>query len=160
MGTRRQGVAKTRSAKKRPTFSRPSNQERGLSLRLVLGDVLDVELPPGQYDLVHVALLIEYVEPLTLLRRIHEWLSTDATLSLVTQEPMSGVPAVSRTNYESLQALAGHMIARRADHVEGLANQAGFRLVSRRVVSLPTGKSFVHTTFKTASTVEGCGRSE
>ena len=38
-------------------------QGLGGHLRLIRGDVADVELPPGPYDLVHAALLLEYVAP-------------------------------------------------------------------------------------------------
>jgi SAM-dependent methyltransferase len=124
----------------------------GPRLHLVRGDVLQAELPPGPYDLVHAALLLEYVEPNALLRRIHQWLSPDGTCSLVTQDPAPGVGAVSSTGYESLQSLR-HLIAlRTAEEVAHLADHAGFRLVSRQAVRWPTGKSLTHSIFaKTGS---------
>jgi SAM-dependent methyltransferase len=59
----------------------------GDRLRLVTGDVARVELPPGPYDLVHVALLLEYVDPDVVFDRAHSWLGPAGTLSVVTQEP-------------------------------------------------------------------------
>jgi hypothetical protein len=121
-----------------------------LTPHLIVGDVLEAELPAGTYDLVHAALLLEYVDPLALLARIHTWLSTDGACSLITQEPSTGLPAVSATRYESLRALAGQLTLRTADEVVSLANRAGFSETSRLALTLPGGKILVSTTFKRA----------
>jgi cyclopropane fatty-acyl-phospholipid synthase-like methyltransferase len=123
---------------------------RGQTLHLVLGDVLEAELPPGGYDLVHAALLLEYVEPAALLDRVYEWLSADGTFSLVTQEPAAGLPGVSNTRYQSLGILSGRMTLRSADEVAALGTRAGFRVASKREIRLPTGKSLVSTALKKA----------
>src|SRR5450432_1441858 len=95
----------------------------GSGLHLVRGDVLEAELSGGPFDLVHAALLLEYVEPAALFRRIHRWLTPDGICSVVTQEPTAGLPSVSPTEYESLQRLATCMTLRDADEIVHLASQ-------------------------------------
>jgi SAM-dependent methyltransferase len=122
----------------------------GQRLRLVCGDVACAELPPGPYDLVHAALLLEYVDPPSLLGRISEWLGPAGTFSLVTQEPVKGLPEVSDAGYASLNSLAGRMTLRSADEVAALAAQAGLALASRRAIKLDSGKKLVSSIFDKA----------
>lgn len=119
----------------------------GPRLHLVCGDALDATLPDGRYDLVHAALLLEYVDPVPLLRRIDEWLGPSGTLSVITQEPAADLPAVSETPYASLRALAPHMTLRTSAEIAALARDAGFELVSRRAVKLSTGKTLASSIF-------------
>jgi len=120
----------------------------GSRVHLVRGDVSAAELPGGPFDLVHAALLLEYVEPAALFRRIHRWLAPDGICSVVTQEPTPGLPSVSATKYESLQRLAACMTLRDADEVMRLAGPAGLQLLRRRTVTLPTGKRLVSSIFE------------
>jgi SAM-dependent methyltransferase len=122
----------------------------GPGVHLVRGDVSRAELPPGPYDLVHAALLLEYVDPATLLRRIHDWLGPAGTCSLVTQEPVDGLPEVSEAGYPSLRALAGRMTLRRADDVAALAADADLVLASRHTVKLASGKKLTSSIFDKA----------
>lgn len=57
----------------------------GARLTLIVGDVLQVEVPPHGFDLVHAALLLEYVEPEPLFARMARWLAPGGTCSVVTQ---------------------------------------------------------------------------
>ena len=122
----------------------------GEKLRLVTGDVVSAELPPGPYDLVHAALLLEYVDPDVLFARARSWLAPAGTLSVITQEPAPELPAVSETEFESLRALDGRMTLRNAGAVAALATHAGFVLASRRTVKLPSGRKLVGSLFDQA----------
>ncbi len=126
----------------------------GSRLRLVNGDVMEVDLPAVQFDLVHAALLLEYVEPLSLLRRIHQWLSPEGICSVVTQEPIPGGAEVSSSGFNSLEILAGRMCLRSAEEVVALAAEVGFRLVRQRAMTLPNGKSLVNSIFEKARWTE------
>jgi SAM-dependent methyltransferase len=123
----------------------------GDRLRLVCADVTRAVLPGAPFDLVHAALLLEYVDPGVLLQRAHEWLAPTGTLSVVTQEPAVGLAAVSDTAHASLRALAARMTLRTAGEVELLADQAGFTLKSRRTMRLASGKSLVGSLFNKES---------
>jgi SAM-dependent methyltransferase len=120
----------------------------GSRLNLVCGDVSEAELPGGPFDLVHAALLLEYVEPAAFFRRIERWLAPDGICSLVTQEPAPGVPSVSATKYDSLQRLAACMTLRDADEVMRFAGEAGLQPLRRQTVTLPTGKRLVSSIFE------------
>jgi SAM-dependent methyltransferase len=122
----------------------------GERLRLVSGDVMTADLPRGPYDLVHAALLLEYVDPDVMFARAHGWLAPAGTLSIVTQEPAPDLPAVGETEFESLRELAGRMTLRAADEVATLAEGAGFALAARRTVKLPSGKKLVGSLFDKA----------
>ena len=120
----------------------------GPRLRLVEGDVMRAELPAHGLDLVHAALLLEYVDPLGLFRRILGWLAPGGACSIVTQDPAPGVPAVSETRHAAaLQPLAARMRVRDARQVTTLAAQCGLRLV--RQDATPVGsKSLVSSVFE------------
>jgi SAM-dependent methyltransferase len=120
----------------------------GPRLRLVEGDVLRVELPAGGLDLVHAALLLEYVDPLSLFRRIHGWLRPGGACSVVTQEPAGGQPVVSERAYVSLRALAPRMRLRDSRQVATLARHCGFALVGEQAATTIGGKSLVSSTFQ------------
>ena len=122
------------------------------AVELVHGDVLRATLPCPEFDLVHAALLFEYVDPLAMFRRIAAWLAPDGVCSTVTQNPAHGVAPVSKTSYASLRALDGRMSLHRADDLHAFAERAGLERVSSRDVPLPLGKSFSVSTFRKAKT--------
>ena len=80
----------------------------GARLELYCGDVLAAALKPASFDLVHAALLFEYVHPLALVPRIAEWLVPGGVCSAVLQLPADAGP-VSPSPFKSLQRLAGTM---------------------------------------------------
>ena len=123
----------------------------GRQVHLVCGDVLEVELPDAPFDLIHAALLLEYVDPVALFRRVRGWLAPSGRLSVVIQEPVPGTPAVSTTRYESLRTLSGTMELRSAPEVASLGSREGFVCESRLALELPGGKVLTLMLFRTAS---------
>jgi SAM-dependent methyltransferase len=113
------------------------------------GDVLSVTLPAASFDLVHAALLLEYVDPRPFFRHIHEWLRPSGCFSIVSQEPRAGIAGVSSTPYKSLQALASRLSLRCVEQIVSDAAFAGLALTSKRTTELPNGKLLVHSIFKT-----------
>jgi SAM-dependent methyltransferase len=121
----------------------------GPRLQLVTGDVLRVDLPRAGFDLVHAALVLEYVDPLLLFRRIHRWLAPGGACSVITQNPTTDLPAVSATSFPSLRRLEGRMRLREARQVQTLAGQCGLRLAQEQVMEVG-GKTLVSSVFRTA----------
>jgi hypothetical protein len=121
----------------------------GRPAELVAANVLDVDLGAATFDLVHAALLLEYVEPRRLFERVLGWLAPHGTCSIITQEPSPhvDVPTVSPSPYPSLQRLAGVMTLRSADEIASLAERAGLRSAGRESVSLPNGKQLTCARF-------------
>jgi hypothetical protein len=122
----------------------------GVTARFICGDVLCVELMHAPFDLIHAALLVEYVDTAALFRRAGHWLCENGVLSIVSQEPLSGVEAVSATQYESLRVLAGRMNLQRADEIERIGTREGYVLRSRRSLTLASGKVLMHSIFEAA----------
>jgi len=120
----------------------------GRHVHLVCGDVLEVALPEAPFDLVHAALLLEYVDPAALFRRLHHWLAPSGHFSVIIQEPIPGIAAVSGTRYDSLQALSSTMSLRSARDVAALGSQHGLLCVSSRALELPSGKVLVQMLFR------------
>jgi len=125
----------------------------GRTVELVHSDVLDAQLPASEFDLIHAALLVEYVDPFSLFRRIAEWLAMDGVCSTVTQNPAEGVASVSKTAYDSLLVLDGRISLCSPNQVNSFAVQAGLQRMSNRDVQLPLGKSFSVSTFRKARAV-------
>jgi SAM-dependent methyltransferase len=119
----------------------------GRNVHLVCGDVLEVELQEAPFDLVHAALLLEYVDPLALFRRVRLWLAPSGHFSVVIQERIPGVAAVTSTGYESLQKLSTSMSLLSAHEVVHLGSAEGFVCESRRALELEGGKVLMQLLF-------------
>lgn len=65
----------------------------GPRLELYCADVATWKAPPGSFDLVHVALVFEYLYPEVLVRKIAEWLADGGTCSVVLQAGGGGPEA-------------------------------------------------------------------
>jgi SAM-dependent methyltransferase len=128
----------------------------GLRARIeyLRGDVLNVSLPMASFDLVHAALLLEYVDPRSVFRRTRDWLRPSGHFSIVTQEPVAGLAAVSSSRYTSLQALASRLSPRSSDELLSEASLAGMVLASKRATELPNGKVLLHSVFTAARTTQ------
>jgi SAM-dependent methyltransferase len=123
----------------------------GTRLDLIHGDVLTVDLGAASFDLIHAALLLEYVDPSALLERIREWLAIDGVCCIVSQNAVDGVAPVSRTAYESLRSLDGRISLIDRGRVHAAARAAGLEPRSANSVNLPGGKSFSVTLVKRPS---------
>jgi len=115
--------------------------------RFLEGDVRTLELDE-RFDLVHAALLFEYVDPLALFARIAGWLAPGGTCSTVTQDPAENAPAVSATPYASLRALEGHMTLHPDSRMAQWAAEAGLVRNTHVTLPLPGGKTFSLATYR------------
>jgi SAM-dependent methyltransferase len=120
----------------------------GRHVDLICGDVLTVGLPQAPFDLVHAALLLEYVDPARLFRRFHHWAAPSGRISIILQQEIPGIAAVSTTRYESLQTLAGTMSLRSAEQIAAIGAEEGLACESSRAVQLPSGKILVQMLFE------------
>jgi SAM-dependent methyltransferase len=80
----------------------------GARLELYCGDVLTMALEPESFDLVHAALLFEYVHPLALVPRIAGWLAPGGVCSTVLQLPAESGP-ISPSPHSSIHRLSDIM---------------------------------------------------
>ena len=112
-----------------------------LPLELICGDLSSISLVNYSFDLIHAALVFEYVEVDRTLKNISSWLGKDGKLSVVLQLPSKSSP-VSETNYASIKQLST---------IIKLVNPADFRIIAANYglkelkfseYDLGTGKKF------------------
>lgn len=106
-------------------------------------DVVGCALPRGEFDLVHCALILEYVEWRRLLPRLAEALAPAATLSIVLQKPSSSVPAVTPSAFASLRRLESVFQFVDVEALLRAARVLGLQTRERREVRAKQGKKFL-----------------
>ena len=111
-------------------------------------DVATCDLGAGSLDLVHAALIFEYVDPAIVIDRIEQWLRPGGALSVVLQLPTSTGRAVSDTPYESIAALEPALTLAEPTAVRTLAARCGLDEVESRTDTLATGKQFFFGCFR------------
>jgi SAM-dependent methyltransferase len=104
------------------------------------------DLEASGFDLIHAALLLEYVDPSAVLTRVAGWLAPGGVFSVVLQ--LAGDEArISATAFASLQTLSGLMRLVDPGELRALATRLGLVELSSREVPLARGKSFWAPTF-------------
>ena len=112
----------------------------GPALELLCADVERVDLGAGRFDLVHAALVFEYVDVRVVVPRIVSWLAPGGASCIVLQLP--GGQAVTESRYPSVRALASvtRLLSpeelRKLTEAEGLVEQRAF------VVPLAKGRRY------------------
>ena len=112
------------------------------ALDLWSGDVIDIELGQQAFDLVHAALIFEYVEWPVLLPRIAAALRPGGVLSVILQTPSASSPAVTPTPFTSLRKLESLFRFVEPTALVDAARGEGLNLHARHTEALPAGKSF------------------
>ena len=112
----------------------------GAALELHCADVERVELDAGRFDLVHAALLLEFVDARVVVPRVASALAPGGAFAVVLQLP--GGPDVRASGYPSVRALGDRMRLVPPEELRALAEAEG--LAERRafVVPLPTGRHY------------------
>ncbi len=116
----------------------------GPRLELYNADITAFRSPPASFDLVHAALVFEYLHPEVLVRRISEWLSEKGACSVVLQLPGGEAPeAPSR----ALQLIGKGMRPIPPEELGRLCEHYGLGLRRQKEVPLKHGKRFWHGVF-------------
>lgn len=111
----------------------------GPRLELYCQGVERFRAAPGSFDLVHAALLFEYVHPEVLVRKVAEWLAGAGTCSVVLQLPGGLGP---RAPTKTLQLIQRAMKLVPPDELTQLFEHYGLPRKRAHTVPLPHGKSF------------------
>ena len=104
------------------------------------------DLEASGFDLIHAALLLEYIDPSAVLPRVAGWLAPGGVFSVVLQLP-GGDARISATGFASLQTLSDLMRLVDPDDLRRLATGLGLVELSSAAVPLARGKSFWAATF-------------
>jgi SAM-dependent methyltransferase len=113
----------------------------GPRLELFATDVAEFRSAPGTFDLVHAALVLEYLHPEVLVRRVAEWLGDHGTFSAVLQLP-GGEPhdAPSR----ALQVIEKATKLLPPEDLTELCAHYGLALRRQKEVSIKYGRRLWH----------------
>jgi SAM-dependent methyltransferase len=111
-------------------------------LEIIQADLEAWEPDPVAYDLVWCALVLEYVEPGPLLKRLARSLAPGGHLRLVLQRPAEGHGRVSETPFLGVRILEPAITLRDPVEVAREARRAGLERVEERTVHSSAGKPF------------------
>lgn len=111
-------------------------------IQTVCVDINDCDLPAPDFDLVHCALIFEYVDPDEIVKRLKQWSAPGGIMSVVLQMPDGAHAAVTDTAYQSLKLLDGFMRLVAPEYFEAVAAVSGCEVVERKTCRLDSGKEF------------------
>ncbi|HUL59348.1 MAG TPA: class I SAM-dependent methyltransferase [Anaeromyxobacteraceae bacterium] len=111
----------------------------GPRLELYNQEVEKFRAAPGSFDLVHAALIFEYLYPEVLVRKIAEWLAEKGTCSVVLQLPGGEGPEPPS---KAMQIIKKAMKLVNPEELTSVFEQYKLPRKRSKVVSLRGGKSF------------------
>jgi SAM-dependent methyltransferase len=111
----------------------------GAKLELFCSEAEKFRAQPGSFDLVHAALLLEYLHPEVLVRKVAEWLADEGTCSVVLQLPGGEGP---QPPSKTMQIISKAMKLVSPDELTRLFEHYGLSRKRARTVPLRHGKSF------------------
>lgn len=111
-------------------------------LKLLCSDITGCELELQSIDLVHCALILEYVGPSIVVEKAASWLRPGGCLSVVLQLASTAHDTVTDTGVESVKRLEPIMRLIEPEELGRIAGKAGLRGTSSRVDTLESGKQF------------------
>lgn len=114
----------------------------GGTLQLIESHAEKCRFDPGSFDMIHSALLLEYLEPATMIEKIAGWLVPGGVFSVVLQEPGDEPGPVTRTRFQNLQLLSEVMRLLSPEMLVRLARKNGLMERKSWGVPLKHGKTF------------------
>jgi hypothetical protein len=100
------------------------------------------DLKIGSYDLVHCALIFEYLNPSILIEKIRMWLRMEGILVVVLQLPSVNLGNVSHTEFRSLEMLNPIMKLVDPEYLKLVVEESGFMEIRTYRETLPSTKEF------------------
>jgi trans-aconitate methyltransferase len=117
-------------------------------LALYVADIQDAMPNITPVAMIFAGLIFEYVGLRAAMHNLLRLCGPDGTLVAVLQAPSADAAPVSPSPYRSLQRLAPAMRLRNAHEVRDAAIEAGFASAATRSLTLPSGKSFIVSSFR------------
>jgi SAM-dependent methyltransferase len=114
----------------------------GFELVVRCADLAGVAFEREAFDLVHAALILEYLDWMSLIPRVASALKPGGVLSVVLQRPSASSPAVTPTAFVRLASLESLFHFVEPGALIKAADREGLRLSDRRAEPLPAGKAF------------------
>lgn len=117
-------------------------------LELICGNLEKMDLSDKSFDLIHAALIFEYVDVDRMIGKISRWLKPNGILSVVLQLSSNKHSPVSESPYKSLKSLEPFINLISPDDVCRKASKCKLNEVKNYNVKLKSGKSFSIIIFK------------
>jgi SAM-dependent methyltransferase len=117
-------------------------------LESICSDLLECSFDRSSFDLIHGALIFEYVDPEKALSKIVEWLEPEGILSVALQLPSRESGAVTETRYKSLELLEPAMRLVDPEEFSRRVETFGLSLRHSREVDIKLGKKFYVAYYK------------
>ena len=112
------------------------------SLEIMEADLNDYEGNNQIYSLIFAGLIFEYLPPMSLLKKITNWLEKAGTLVVVLQLPEQNTKKVTDTPYSSLKLLNSIMNLVSDQDFKLLAKESGLKEIEGKKITLESGKTF------------------
>ncbi len=116
------------------------------SLELICSELEGINFASGSFDLIHAALIFEYVDSEVVLKKFYTWLLPGGILSVLLQLPSPS--PVSKTEFESVKILSGFIKLVDPDTFKRRAENLGLELISEKIIEMRNGKKFFSAAFK------------
>jgi ubiquinone/menaquinone biosynthesis C-methylase UbiE len=128
------------------TSKRYGNKLPGLDL--ICSDLCAISCPEYTYDIIHGALIFEYVEIEKTLQLVSRWLTKGGVLSVVLQLPSPKSGMISETRYHSLKSLESIMHLVNPVTFDSAAEKNGLKKSKESNIPLKSGKMFSFRYYK------------
>lgn len=112
------------------------------NIETICADLDNFEFKDKKYNLVHCALLFEYVDVLKLVEKISKALKINSNLSVLLQLPHENSPEVSKTDFKSIKYLSGFIKLVPPEEFNEIAVASGLIGNSENIFTLESGKAF------------------
>lgn len=119
-----------------------------IGLEVLCSDISEIKQLPGCFDMIHCALIFEYVDPLKTLTMIRKSLVHNGIMTVILQITDNKHSPVTKTKFESLQKLCNQMRLISPESFVLMAGNAGFSKLEEDLITLESGKSFYKGIFK------------
>lgn len=116
-------------------------------LEIINADIQNDEVPIKNVDLFFVGLVLEYVDPETVLEKIINLLSKNGILLIVIQKS-TNTTFVSKTKYKSLEKLADISNEVNEKEINSLIQSQNMKLINRDEIELTNNKSFIRLDYR------------
>ncbi|HKI78155.1 MAG TPA: class I SAM-dependent methyltransferase [Ignavibacteriaceae bacterium] len=108
----------------------------------VCSDIDSFDFAQRKFDLVHCALIFEYVNVPALVNKIFNALNKNGRLTVLLQLPHESASPVSKTDFDSIKNLIGFVNLVPPAEFNEIAVNAGFNKESEKIYKLESGKEF------------------
>lgn len=117
------------------------------NIETVCADLDSFEFGERKFDLVHCALVFEYIDTESFLKKTRKALNKNGRMTVLLQLPYESSSPVSATGFTSLKSLEGFIRLLMPEEFNTMAVSNGFRGDSEKILTLESGKTFWFGTY-------------